>query len=126
MQKWLPCLCLQKFDELFYREHLPISDIQHRTSLSRNTIKKRLKEAIGTESKYQRAMAICKLTSFESALLLTLDADSRYPMRDRRIALMLNDAIQKEGYSGIEDWVGMKNFRRRKRKLVLVQTWANE
>ncbi|MET3139040.1 transposase, partial [Undibacterium sp. GrIS 1.2] len=37
-----------KVRRLFYRERLSISEIQRRTSLSRNTIKKWLKEAEGT------------------------------------------------------------------------------
>lgn len=43
-----------KIRRMFYREHLPISEIQQRTSLSRNTIKKWLKEPNGSATKYRR------------------------------------------------------------------------
>ena len=85
---------------MFHREHLTISDIQRRMSLSRNTIKKWLQEPSGSEPKYQRAKTIGKLAPFEPKLLLALEADSHRPKRDRRTALMLFDAIQKEGFTG--------------------------
>lgn len=37
---------------------------------------------------------------FEPKLLLALEADSHRPKRDRRTALMLFEAIQKEGFTG--------------------------
>jgi transposase len=89
-----------KIRRMFYREHLTIGDIQRRTSLSRNTIKKWLQEPSGSEPKYQRAKTIGKLTPFEPKLLLALEADSHRPKRDRRTALMLFEAIQKEGFTG--------------------------
>ncbi len=89
-----------KIRRMFYREHLTISDIQRRTSLSRNTIKKWLQEPSGSEPKYQRVKTIGKLTPFEPKLLLALEADSHRPKRDRRTALMLFEAIQKEGFTG--------------------------
>lgn len=89
-----------KIRRMFYREHLTISEIQRRTSLSRNTIKKWLQEPGGSEPKYQRAKTTGKLTSFEPRLLLALEADSHRPKRDRRTALMLFEAIQKEGFTG--------------------------
>jgi len=89
-----------KIRRMFYREHLTISEIQRRTSLSRNTIKKWLNESSDVEPKYQRAQTTGKLTSFKPKLLLALEADSRRPKRDRRTALMLFKAIQKEGYTG--------------------------
>ena len=41
-----------------------------------------------------------KLTPFIPALLLALEADSRRPKRDRRTALLLFEAIKKDGYCG--------------------------
>jgi transposase len=85
---------------MFFREHLSISEIQRRTSLSRNTIKKWLKASDQAVTKYQRVRASGKLTPFEPKLLLALEADSHRPKRDRRTALMLFTAIQKEGFTG--------------------------
>ena len=53
------------------------SDIQLRTSLSRNAIKNWLKEPSSAEPKYQRAKTGGKLTAFEPMLLMALEADAR-------------------------------------------------
>jgi len=77
----------------------PSDEIQRRTSLSRNTIKAWLKETRPDNYKYpERAKVDGKLTPFVSTLLLALEADSRRPKRDRRTALMLFEAIKKDGY----------------------------
>ena len=79
-----------KIRRMFYREHLTVSEIQRRTTLSRNTIKKWLQEPSSAVRKYQRASKVIgKLTPYEPRLLLALEADSRRPKRDRRTALML-------------------------------------
>ncbi len=49
---------------------------------------------------YQRIKVVGKLTPFEPKLLLTLEADSHCPKRDRRTALMLLVVIQKESFTG--------------------------
>ena len=43
-----------KIRRMFFREHLSISEIARRTTLTRNTIKKWLKAADGSEPKYRR------------------------------------------------------------------------
>ncbi len=87
-----------KIRRMFFREHLSISKIQRRTSLSRNTIKKWLKESDESAAKYRRAKADGLLTPFEPWLLLALEADARRPKKDRRTAKMLFKAILNEGY----------------------------
>ena len=89
-----------KIRRMYFREHLTISEIQRRTSLSRNTIRKWLRAPDGAQPRYSRAKAIGKLTAFEPKLLLALEADARRPKRDRRTALMLFETIRKEGYTG--------------------------
>ena len=89
-----------KIRRMFYREHLSINEIQRRTSLSRNTIKKWLKTPSDSTITYQRAKKPGKLTAFESRLLLALEADARRPKKDRRTALMLFKEILNEGYTG--------------------------
>jgi transposase len=90
-----------KVRRLFHRDHLSISEIRRRTSLSRNTIKAWLKETRTDVHQYPRRPKVDgKLTPFVPRLLLALDADSRRPKRDRRTALMLFEAIKKEGYTG--------------------------
>src|SRR5450830_1905603 len=89
-----------KVRRLFYRERLSISEIARQTSLSRNTIKKWLKERETCEPKYHRPKSVSKITPFESTIQLALQTDSHRPKRDRRTALMLFKEIQKVGFDG--------------------------
>ncbi len=72
-----------KIRRMFYRENLTISEIQRRTSLSRNTIKKWLRVPSDSAVKYYRPKIAGKLTPFESKLLLALEADAHRPKKDR-------------------------------------------
>lgn len=89
-----------KIRRMFFREHLSISEIARRTSLTRNTIKKWLKAADGSEPKYRRAPVQTKLTPYEPKLILALTADAHRPKRDRRTAVMLFEEIQQQGFTG--------------------------
>lgn len=89
-----------KVRRLFFRERLSINEIQRRTSLSRNTIKKWLKEEEGVEPHYVRIKADSKITPFVSYIELALQADSHRPKRDRRTGLKLFTELQKEGFTG--------------------------
>ena len=89
-----------KMRRMSYREHLSINEIQRRTSLSRNTIKKWLRAPTNSVIKYRRAKKPGKLTPYEPRLLLALEADARRPKKDRRTALMLFKEILSEGYTG--------------------------
>ena len=68
--------------------------------MSRNTIKKWLKESETCEPKYHCPKAVSKITPFESTIQLALQTDSHRPKRDRRTALMLFREIQQEGFTG--------------------------
>ena len=89
-----------KVRRLYLREQLSINEIKRQTSLSRNTIKKWIKEGEGVEPKYARPKATCKITPYVSRLQLAIQTDSHRPKRDRRTALMLFKEIQKEGFTG--------------------------
>ena len=89
-----------KIRRMYHREHLSINEIQRRTNLSRNTIKKWLQASSDSTVKYQRAKKPGKLTPFESRLMLALEADARRPKKDRRTALLLFKEILNEGYTG--------------------------
>jgi transposase len=89
-----------KVRRLYFRERLSINEIKRQTSLSRNTIKKWLKEGEGVEPKYVRPKAVAKITPYESRLQLALQADAHRPKRDRRTALMLFKECQKDGFAG--------------------------
>ena len=66
-----------KIRRMHFREHLTISEIQRRTSLSRNTIKQWLKR--DEEPQYRRAKRNNKLTPFEPRLKLALETDAHRP-----------------------------------------------
>jgi transposase-like protein len=73
-----------KIRRMHFHEHLTISEIQRRTSLSRNTIKKWLREV--KHPQYQRRKRDSKLTPFEPGLKLAMETDAHRPKRDRRMA----------------------------------------
>ena len=87
-----------KIRRMHFREHLTISEIQRRTSLSRNTIKKWLKGDEGPHQ--QRRNRDSKLTPFEPLLKLALETDAHRPKRDRRTAKRLLEDIRQKGYTG--------------------------
>jgi transposase-like protein len=97
-----------KIRRMHFREHLTISEIQRRISLSRNTIKKWLRE--DKEPHYQRRRRDTKLTPFEPRLKLAMETDAHRPKRDRRTAKMLYEAILKDGYTGARRriWIDAK------------------
>ncbi|MHB8473433.1 MAG: IS21 family transposase, partial [Gammaproteobacteria bacterium] len=87
-----------KIRRMHFREHLTISEIQRRTSLSRNTIKKWLKGDEGPHP--QRRNRDSKLTPFEPLLKLSLETDAHRPKRDRRTVQRLLETIRQKGYTG--------------------------
>jgi len=89
---------LAKIRRMYFREHLTVSEIRRRTSLSRNTIRKWLEGA--DEPRYRRPQRDGKLTPFKPGIKQALETDGHRPKRDRRTALMLFHAIRKEGYTG--------------------------
>jgi transposase len=85
---------------MFLREKLSISEIQRRTSLSRNTVRKWLKAEVAGEPKYERRGMVTKLKPFEEQLRRSLEADALRPKRDRRTALALFAELQLAGFPG--------------------------
>lgn len=89
-----------KIRRMHFREGLTISEIQRRTSLSRNTIKKWLREPEGETPKYHREASPSKIGPYADWLIRALQLDARRPKRDRRTALHLFHEIQKAGFTG--------------------------
>lgn len=89
-----------KIRRMYLREGLTISEIQRRTSLSRNTIKKWLHEPEGGEPKYQRHSSPSKIAAHATWLTRALELDLRRPKRDRRTALRLFQEMQQAGFAG--------------------------
>ena len=103
---------LGKIRRMYYREGLSLSEISRRTTLSRNTVKKWLKAAEGTEPKYRRVGGEIKTAPYASRLMKALETDAHRPKRDRRTAKKLYSEIRSEGYAGsysrvcafVRDW----------------------
>lgn len=89
-----------KIRRMFFREHLSISEISRRTSLTRNTIKKWLQAADGSDPKYHRSSSVSKIAPFQPKLLMALEADKHRPKRDRRTAHQLFEEIKQDGFTG--------------------------
>ena len=89
-----------KIRRMYFRENQSISEIARKTSLSRNTVKKWLRESDGCEPKYRRNRSDKILKPFEPWLLQALKADSHRPKRDRRTSRKMFEAIQSQGFTG--------------------------
>ena len=85
LQRVITMAMYAKIRRMYFCEHLTISEIQRRTSLSRNTIKKWFKET--GEPRYQRPKRDSRLTPFKPKIQLALETDAHRPRRDRRTAL---------------------------------------
>jgi transposase len=89
-----------KIRRMHFREKLSISEIARRTSLSRNTIKKWLKQPERDQLIYTRASGRTKLDAFAVTLKQMLQTDAHRPKRDRRTLLNLFAELRRQGYLG--------------------------
>lgn len=91
---------LGKIRRWYYRDGLTLSEIARKSALSRNTVKRWLREAEGAEPKYSRRLVPTKIEPYAERLREMLDWDARRPKRDRRTAKRLYEALQAEGFTG--------------------------
>jgi transposase len=89
-----------KVRRLHHRQSKSVREIARITSLSRNTVRKCLREPVQGEPKYRRALGPCKLTAFHEAIEQALKADAHRPKRERRTALALYGEMKTAGYAG--------------------------
>jgi transposase len=82
------------------REGRSIRSVSRETGLSRNTIKKYLKD--GSPPTYRRSQApvLHKLAAFEERLRNLFEGDLKLPRRERRNATKLYEQLAEEGYPG--------------------------
>jgi transposase len=104
---------LGKVKRLYSRDKKSLHEIAKATGLSRNTIRKWVREAkVVGKPTYRRKERVNKLTAFHEALVLALKADSHRSKQNRRSAKALFAQIRLEGYTGgysrvtdfIRDW----------------------
>ncbi len=89
-----------KIRRLYFRDQLSINEIVRRTGLSRDTVKKWLKQPDGREPSYRRRPMPTKLTPYEGQLKQALSVDSQRPKKERRTALKLLEELRESGYEG--------------------------
>ena len=106
---------LGRIRRMHYRDKLSLHEIAKRTGLSRNTIRKWLREPEeAPPPAYRRDKAASKLSAFHAVLEQALKADAHRPKQNRRTAKALLAQIRSQGYAGgytqltafIRDWRG--------------------
>ena len=102
---------LGRVRRLFYRDGESLSEISRKTGYCRNTIKRWLNTAEGTEPNYRRGRQDTKITPYAAHLIKALETDAHRPKRDRRSALKLFQKIQVAGFTG--DYSRVTEFVRR-------------
>ena len=102
------------------RDGKSISEICRLTSLSRNTIKKRLQTPHGSPPKYQRPDVSTKLTPFVDTLTQALEVDAHRAKHEPRTAraLYVQPSAQGSagGYSRLTDFIRL--WREKQGKLI--------
>lgn len=89
-----------KVRRMKFRDGLSISEIARRTSLTRNTIKKWLREPLRSEMSYERSGGARLIDDHAEWLRAALQADGHRPHRDRRTALKLYAQLKERGFTG--------------------------
>lgn len=104
-----------KIRRMYLRDKLSLHEITKRTGLSRNTIRKWLRNSKeATPPKYRRREEPGKLTAFHEVLEQALQADAHRAKQNRRTAKDLFAQVKADGYTGgysqltafIRDWRG--------------------
>jgi transposase len=104
-----------KIRRMYYRDKLSLHEIAKRTGLSRNTIRKWIRDAKEVAPpKYRRREEAGKLSAFHEKLEQALRADAHRAKQNRRTAKHLFEQIKTDGYTGgysrvtdfIRDWRG--------------------
>lgn len=99
-------ICLETFGKL-RRRHLvkgeSISAIARDTHLSRNTVRKYMAAEIGEPRSARKQQPFPRWGPFRETLMAWLETASQRPVRERRTAKRLFEALQQEGYGGGDD-----------------------
>lgn len=85
---------------LYHRENKSVREIARLTSLSRNTVRKYLREGKAQAPKYRRPAVSTKLSPYVDVVRQALVADARRPKKERRTARALHAQLRAEGYEG--------------------------
>ena len=91
---------LAKIRRLHLREGVPIKEIERRTGIARNTIKRWLRRGQMVEPKYPPRVMATKLDAYTEQLATWLKADAHRGKRDRRTVKLMYEELAAQGYQG--------------------------
>lgn len=91
---------LAKIRRWHLRDKVPIREIARRTSLSKNTIKKYLRNETLEPVYPARSVTSRKIDPYTSQLAVWLKADAGKPRKERRDARALYEALKLQGFAG--------------------------
>jgi transposase len=91
---------LAKIRRMHLRDGLSIREVSRRTGLSKNTVKRWLRQEGVTEPRYPKRGETSVVDAWAEQLAMALQADERRPVRDRRTVKALFEQIRALGYPG--------------------------
>ncbi len=91
---------LAKIRRMHIRDKLSIREIARRTNLSRNTVRKWLKEGQMSEPQYPKRQGKSLVDPYVDQINRWLVADSHKAKRDRRTAKAMYKMLKEQGYAG--------------------------
>jgi len=91
---------LAKIRRMYFRDKLSLREIAKRNGLSRNTLRRWLRQQDVTEPVYPARVSPSILDPYRDQLEAWLRTDSHRPKRDRRTARILFQHVQAQGYPG--------------------------
>jgi transposase len=110
---------LAKIRRMHFRDGVPLRDIARKTGLSRNTIRRWLREPSTGEPKYAKRVNNSVVDPWSEQLRLWLVADAKRTRRERRSATQMYEDLRTAGYDGSYDRVSafVRNCTTQKRAL---------
>lgn len=108
---------LGKIRRMYLRDKMSLHEIAKRTGLSRNTVRKWLRNTeVVAPPTYRRSKRPCKLTAFHEVLEHALKIDAHRTKQNRRTAKDLFAQVKLDGYEGgysrvtdfIREWRGLE------------------
>lgn len=91
---------LTKIRRMHLRDGMSVREIVRRTGLSRNTVRRWLRQGTATEPKYPKRQSPQALDAWSEYLERALTTDAHRPARDRRTAKALFHEVRAMGFCG--------------------------
>jgi len=91
---------LAKIRRMHYRDGMSLREVSRRTGLSRNTVRRWLRQPEVSEPKYPKRRSASKVDRWAELLSTWLRTDSHRAKRERRTARSMHEALRALGYDG--------------------------